>query len=58
MQTVAEKACNACGQVKPLVEFSPNRGGLHGRTPKCKPCRARRESYMRLARIQRKAVEA
>lgn len=53
-ETVTAKACNACGTVKPLTEFSPNRGGRHGTTPKCKPCRARHESYLRLARIQRK----
>jgi hypothetical protein len=50
------KVCNACGLDKPLTEFTPNRGGRLGTTPKCKPCRSRHESYLRLSRMQRRAV--
>lgn len=35
-----EKQCTACGECKPLTDFSPSKRGRLGRQPYCKPCRS------------------
>ena len=34
-----EKQCFRCQQIKPLTQFSPNKGSKDGRHAYCKPCR-------------------
>lgn len=39
VELIISKRCNRCGQIKPLVEFSPHLTSYYGRRPECKPCR-------------------
>lgn len=32
------KTCTKCGETKPMVEYSPQKLGKHGRTAQCKAC--------------------
>ncbi len=35
---MADKRCTKCHQIKPLSNFSRQRGGLYGRRANCKAC--------------------
>ena len=42
MNQTDRKACPCCRGMKPLTDFSPRKGGRHGRASHCKTCHNRR----------------
>lgn len=38
METIADKQCRKCDQIKPLADFYPKREGLLGVTGQCRSC--------------------
>jgi len=44
------RRCNTCLEIKPMIQFSPNKGSVGGRLPKCKACRSKQNNTDRKAK--------